>query len=114
VFNRWTLVMIKGLSGGRSAAIADLLDALHTQFERLIDTGQQIGAIRSDLPLALLTEMAFAAAREADRWSALNARIFHPQDARAINHRVFSLFTSMLAPSDGADASAQASNSYKE
>lgn len=96
------------------AAIADLLDALHTQFERLIETGQQIGAIRSDLPLALLTEMAFAAAREADRWFALNAQTLHHQDARAINHRVFSLFTAMLAPSDGGNTSAQASKSYKE
>jgi AcrR family transcriptional regulator len=96
------------------AAIADLLDDLHTQFERLIETGQQIGAIRSDLPLALLTEMAFAAAREADRWFALNAQTLHPQDARAINHRVFSLFTAMLAPSDDGDTSAQASKSYKE
>lgn len=95
-------------------AIADLLDALHTQFERLIETGQQIGAIRSDLPLTLLTEMAFAAAREVDRWFALNAQTLHPQDVRDINHRVFSLFIAMLTPSDGGDRPTLASKSYEE
>lgn len=86
------------------AAIADLLEALHRRFERLIESGQELGAVRADLPLALLTNMAFAAAREADRWFALNAQDLDQQSALALNRRVFTLFTAMLAPSAGLSA----------
>ncbi|MDF3811275.1 MULTISPECIES: TetR/AcrR family transcriptional regulator [Rhodopseudomonas] len=96
------------------AAIADLLDALHTQFARLIEAGQAIGAIRSDLPLVLLTDIAFAAAREADRWFALNAQSLGPQEALTLNHRVFGLFTAMLAPGNDAGAWSQLSPSDKD
>ncbi|MBS7703791.1 hypothetical protein [Chelatococcus asaccharovorans] len=95
-------------------AIADLLEALHTQFERLIEAGQQIGAIRSDLLLALLTDMAFAAAREPDRWFALNTQNLDPQSTLALNHRVFSMFTAMLAPSEGGGESAKVSEPSKD
>tara|TARA_R110002020_G_scaffold10417_7_gene40059 strand:+ start:25 stop:684 length:660 start_codon:yes stop_codon:yes gene_type:complete len=82
------------------AAIADLLEALHARFARLIEAGQQIGAVRSDLPLALLTDMAFAAAREADRWFALNTQDLDLQESLVLNDRVFSMFTAMLAPGE--------------
>lgn len=91
------------------AAIADLLEAFHAQFERLIEAGQQIGAVRSDLPLALLTDMAFAAAREADRWFALNAQKHDSQSLRVLNRRVFSMFAAMLAPGECSVASASVS-----
>ncbi|WP_054308825.1 TetR/AcrR family transcriptional regulator [Mesorhizobium sp. 1M-11] len=96
------------------AATTDLLEALHARFQQLIEAGQTIGAIRKDLPLALLINMAFAVAREADRWFALNAQELRPHDVLALNHRVFSLFIAMLAPSDGGDALAQASKSSKD
>lgn len=93
------------------AAIADLLELLHARFERLIESGRQLGAVRSDLPLGLLTNMAFAAAREADRWFALNAQDLDQQSALALNRRIFTLFTAMLAPSEGIGASAQSATS---
>jgi AcrR family transcriptional regulator len=93
------------------AAIADLLEHLHRRFERLIESGQELGAVRSDLPLALLTNMAFAAAREADRWFALNTQNLDQRSALALNRRVFTLFTAMLAPSEGVNASAQSATS---
>lgn len=96
------------------AAIADLLEALHTRFERLIEAGQRVGAIRSDLPLALLTDMAFAAAREADRWFALNTQHLDPQSALALNHRVFSMFAAMLAPNEGGGESAKISEPSRD
>ena len=96
------------------AAIADLLEALHARFARLIEAGQQIGAVRSDLPLALLTDMAFAAAREADRWFALNTQNLDLQESLALNDRVFSMFTAMLAPSESAGASVKLSSSSKD
>lgn len=80
------------------AAIADLLEFLHGRFGRLIENGQKLGAIRSDLPLALLTNMAFAAAREADQWFALNTQDLDQRTTLALNQRVFTLFTAMLAP----------------
>ncbi|WP_180901885.1 TetR/AcrR family transcriptional regulator [Martelella soudanensis] len=96
------------------AAIADLLEAFHAQFERLIEAGQQIGAVRSDLPLALLTDMAFAAAREADRWFALNAQKHDSQSLRVLNRRVFSMFAAMLAPGECGAASANVSESPED
>ncbi len=83
------------------AAIVDLLERLHTQLARLIETGQRLGAVRADLPLGLLTSMAFAALREADQWFALNARDHDQQTALALNRRVFTVFAAMLAPSAG-------------
>ncbi|MCM5559196.1 TetR/AcrR family transcriptional regulator [Pleomorphomonas sp. JP5] len=80
-------------------AIVDLLENLHSRFERLIETGQRLGAVRSDLPLDLLTSMAFAALREADRWFALNARGYDQGTVLMLNRRVFNLFTAILAPS---------------
>ena len=96
------------------AAIADLLEALHARFARLIEAGQQIGAVRSDLPLALLTDMAFAAAREADRWFALNTQDLDLQESLVLNDRVFSMFTAMLAPGESAGASVKLSSSSKD
>ncbi|MXP26694.1 TetR family transcriptional regulator [Altererythrobacter indicus] len=80
-------------------AITDLLEALHIRLQKVIDAGQAIGAIRTDLPLPLLTDMAFASMREADRWFAMNAQELSPHDALKLNHSVFSLFRDMLAPS---------------
>lgn len=93
------------------AAIADLLELLHGRFGRLIENGQKLGAIRSDLPLALLTNMALAAAREADRWFALNTQDLDQQTTLALNQRVFTLFTAMLAPNAGGGAAAPAATS---
>jgi hypothetical protein len=45
----------------------------------------------------LLTNIAFAAAREADRWFALNAHDLDQQSVLALNRRVFTLFTAMRA-----------------
>lgn len=95
-------------------AITDLLEALHAQFRKLIEAGQAIGAIREDLPLALLTDMAFGAAREADRWFALNTQELDPPSTQALGRRVFSVFTAMLAPSDGDSASAPTSKAPKD
>jgi len=96
------------------AAIADLLEALHARFARLIQAGQQIGVIRSDLPLALLTDMAFAAAREADRWFALNTQNLGLQESLVLNEGVFSMFTAMLAPAESGGASVHSSRSSKD
>lgn len=93
------------------AAIADLLALLHSRFERLIESGQELGAVRSDLPLALLTNMTFAAAREADRWFALNTQNIDQRRTLALNRQVFTLFVAMLAPSEGVSASVLSSTS---
>lgn len=93
------------------AAIADLLELLHGRFGQLVENGQKLGAIRSDLPLALLTNMAFAAVREADRWFALNTQDLDQQTTLALNHQVFTLFTAMLAPDAGGGAAAPAATS---
>ena len=82
-------------------AIQDLLEDLHARFRQVVEVGQSVGAVRRDLPLALLTDMAFAALREADRWFALNAHDLDPDDGLALNQRVFSLLVAMLSPADG-------------
>ena len=80
------------------AAIADLIDRLHDRLAGLIERGQRLGAVRSDLPLDLLTGMAFAALREADRWFALNAADLDHQVRLGLNQRIVTLFAAMLAP----------------
>lgn len=83
-------------------AIADLLADLQAQFERMLQQGRRLGAVRTDLPLPLLANMAFAAAREADRWFAMQTTSLDEKDALALNRRVFSLFVTMLGPVDSA------------
>ncbi|GEO85406.1 MULTISPECIES: TetR/AcrR family transcriptional regulator [Alphaproteobacteria] len=79
-------------------AIADLLVPLHDHLERLIETGQQIDAVRSDLPLTLLADMTFAVARQIDQWFALNTQDLDEQRALDLNHRAVGLVIAMLAP----------------
>lgn len=86
-------------------AIADLLEDLHARFGRWIEDGQRLGAVRSDLPRDLLTDLAFAILREADRWFALHMRDFDRDSALALNRRVFALFQRLLAPDDAGDMS---------
>lgn len=80
------------------AAIADILADMQGRFERFLEQGRQLGAIRTDLPLPLLANMAFAAAREADRWFALQTRSLDETEALALNQRVFAAFAAMLGP----------------
>ncbi|MQP66932.1 TetR family transcriptional regulator [Niveispirillum sp. SYP-B3756] len=88
-------------------AVADLLERLHGRLCRLIENGQRLGAVRSDLPLALLTNIVFAAAREVDQWFALNVQGLDQDSALALNRRVSTLFIAMLATDAGASAAAQ-------
>ena len=82
-------------------AIADLLDTLRARFVQVMERGRGLGAVRSDLPLDLLTDMAFGMVREADRWFALNTGELDGDRALALNRQVFALFVQLLAPDGG-------------
>ncbi|WP_339442914.1 TetR/AcrR family transcriptional regulator [Pseudomonas hunanensis] len=93
------------------AATEDLLGGLHGQLKRLLETGQDVGAVRSDLPLSLLTDMAFAVAREIDRWFALNVHDLGEQQALNLNRRAVGLMIAMLAPMEAATELASSATS---
>ena len=82
------------------AAIADLIANLERGFAGLVVIGQGVGAIRTDLPQALLVDMAFAAIRAADQWFASHGADLEPAQAQALNQQVLGLFMAMLAPPD--------------
>lgn len=90
-------------------AVADLLAALRDRLGRTIEIGQQVGAVRSDLPLELLTDAAFAVAREIDRWFALDARELDEAAALDLNRRAVGLVIAMLASVDAVSDNARAS-----
>lgn len=89
-------------------AVADLLDILHDHLKRLIEVGQRVGAVRSDLPLTMLADTAFALAREIDRWFAMNAQALDERKALELNRRAVSLVVAMLAPVEKATGLAEA------
>ncbi|MAM13323.1 MAG: hypothetical protein CML23_23305 [Rhizobiaceae bacterium] len=66
----------------------------------LAEHGQRLGAIRTDLPLSLIVDMVFAAARALDRWFAENWSELAPQDAQRINLQGLAMLQAMVAPQD--------------
>ncbi|KAB8162368.1 TetR family transcriptional regulator [Lysobacter maris] len=90
-------------------AVADLLATLRDRLGRTIEIGQQVGAVRSDLPLALLTDVAFAVAREIDRWFALDAQDLDEAAVLDLNRRAVGLVIAMLASVDAVSDTAHES-----
>lgn len=69
-----------------------------TAFDALIEQGQQLGAVRSDLPNDLLRDMLFAMALEVDRWFGANWAELRSDIYLDLNTRIIGLFRSVAQP----------------
>lgn len=92
--------LLRGLYRDRSAeaALAEPLAQLRHWIETLIAQGQSLGAVRTDLPLPLLAEVALDLVRSIDRWFALNAQTMTPDEERLFSQTAFDLLKAPFLP----------------
>lgn len=83
------------------APLAQIRKAL----ERLVEQGQALGAVRSDMPRALIVDMVLAAARALDRWFAENWDGLTPEAAGRLNLEGLKMIRAMVAPAEGTGVS---------
>lgn len=80
------------------AALEAPLSDLRQHMERAISTGQALGAIRTDIPRSLLSDMLFAAARAQDHWFAAHWTDLSPEEALWLNRQGLDMLRAMAAP----------------
>lgn len=83
---------------GAQATLAEPLARIRAQSDRLIATGQSVGAIRTDLPQTLLADVLFGAVREIDRWFAAHWPELDEAEALRLNRKAIGMIASMAAP----------------
>ena len=66
--------------------------------EQLVEKGQGLGAVRSDMPRALIVDMVLSAARALDRWFAENWDDLSPEEAARLNLEGLKMIRAMVAP----------------
>ena len=83
------------------AALAAPFARLRASLDRVIATGQSVGAMRTDLPHSLFTGLLLAVARETDRWFARHARDLTPDEAQKVNAQALEVIRAMAEPQGG-------------
>ncbi|WP_143540101.1 TetR/AcrR family transcriptional regulator [Rhodovulum sulfidophilum] len=81
-------------------AFAEPLAQLRAQIERVLASGQSVGAVRDDLPLGLLADVALNLLVTVDRWFAINASDLAEGEEARLAERAFSLLMTPLLPPD--------------
>lgn len=82
------------------AALVEPLSRIRDQFDKTLAIGRSVGAVRTDVPLSLLRDVLFAAAREMDRWFAEHWRELSVEEALRVNDSAIDLIRAMAAPRD--------------
>ncbi|RWR44012.1 TetR/AcrR family transcriptional regulator [Sinirhodobacter ferrireducens] len=80
-------------------SFAEPLAAIRGAIDDLLVAGQSIGAVRDDLPITLLTEVALNLIATVDRWFALNGSTLSEDAEAALSQRAFLLLMAPLLPS---------------
>ena len=90
---------------GVREALAEKFDQARRWQAGLILRGQEVGAVRSDLPAELLQVMLVGADEAGDRWMVENWERFEEDEVERILEEAFAIFRRMLEPPPGADQS---------
>ncbi len=78
--------------------VRDLLARGRKWIRLLIEHGQQVGAVRTDLPVDLLLEVLTAADHAADRWLLGNWDRFDDDERERLSYRIFHMWRRIAAP----------------
>ncbi|MGV0817310.1 TetR/AcrR family transcriptional regulator [Martelella sp. AMO21009] len=73
------------------------LARIRRALELLVEKGQGLGAVRSDMPRALIVDMVLSAARALDRWFAENWEALSPEEAARLNLEGLKMIRAMAA-----------------
>lgn len=79
-------------------SVAEPLATLRAKIEKILITGQSLGAVRRDLPIDLLGMVALELASTIDRWFAQNAQTLTDTEEQALSQRAFSLIAAPFLP----------------
>ena len=101
-------------STGADAVIERMLARGQAWSRAILERGQQVGVVRTDLPLGVLLDVIGAADQAADHWLLANWDRFTPSEREQAGIRIFDLWRRIAAPAplhevSGA-GSAQAAN----
>lgn len=80
------------------AACAAPLDAFRQKTESVLAAGQKIGAVRHDLPLSLMAEVALNLLITVDRWFAVNTNDLTAQQESDLSDRAFAMLKAPFLP----------------
>ena len=84
-------------SGSRSATTR-IFDWIGEWTARTLERGQQLGTVRTDLPLGFLVELALAAGETGDRWLFMNWHTMTPAEREQILAAEIDVFHRLLEP----------------
>lgn len=79
-------------------ALAAPLAALHRRIAALLAAGQSVQAVRDDLPLSLLADVALDLLTTVDRWFAQHGAGLAPAEETELSQRAFGLLMAPLMP----------------
>lgn len=79
-------------------ALSEGLEWLRSEIDRLIGVGQELGAVRTDLPVPLLRSVLLGMALELDRWVAEHSHTLSPEDNEGIHARSLDLIRAAAEP----------------
>lgn len=85
-------------SFGAPPGFKALLDEVRAVTEELVDRGQQVGAVRTDLPLSLIVGLALGLGEAMDYWFAEHWDEIDPSDFGPLNHKLIDVFKRVAAP----------------
>ena len=85
-------------------SFAEPLAAIRASIDDLLIAGQSLGAVRDDLPITLLTEVALNLSATVDRWFALNGSTLSEEAEAALSQRAFVLLVAPLLPPRSTEA----------
>lgn len=92
--------LMRGLHREKGAQIAalDLTRTLRAEISRLIDKGQALGAVRTDLPASLLVQTGYGLLVSIDAWFAENGQNMSARAERETSQDALKLVIDMLSP----------------
>lgn len=84
-----------------AGAVAELFDGARSFVRQLLRRGQEVGAVRCDLPEELLIDMLTAADTAADHWMVDHWEELGADESERIARIIFDAIRSLLSPSPG-------------
>lgn len=90
--------MMTAGDGPLAKAVAEVARPIAATSERLLRGGQKVGAVRDDLPLALLVHLVTAVGEAMDRWLFARWEQLRPADLAALPAQLVDLLARVVAP----------------
>lgn len=88
-------------SGVAGAALATTSQSIRAALQDFVTLGQRLGAVRSDFPAMLLSEITFSILAATDKWFAQNWAELDKQQAIELSRQVSALIEDALSPAKG-------------